>query len=172
MAAHEIETAINAAINANLATQVAAVETARGVTLDDTFTLYDYRAEIFKEQTLPGVGVRIVRLLAGRVRVGRIDYSAQVVIDYLFRGTKRSSVKDQVYFMHDAMIRVMGGLREHDEAQGANAQGIMGAAEAEFDTDFFHDLGELMEERALLGAAGPIIGGFRMIVPVRQRDEI
>lgn len=161
MGIYEVATELEAAVKANLATQIQAVDAAKSIPLNSKFTIYSReRAETFHTKQLPGVGVYIRSTTTGAKRQGLRDWDAIAVIDYFVTGRRRVEIANQIELTIDAMMRVIDGL--------AGTGTIMGAAELNFQTTIFHDVDELIQEAALSG--GPIIAGFRMEVPIRQRD--
>ena len=162
MGIYEVATELEAAIKANLKTQIQAVDTAKSIPLDSQFTIYSReRAETFHTKRLPGVGVYIRSATTGAKRSGTLrDWNAIAVVDYFVRGRDRDTIAKQVELTLDAMMRVVDKL--------AGTGTIAGAGELPFNTSIFHDVDELIQEAAASG--GPFLGGFRMEIPIRQRD--
>ncbi len=161
MSVYETTNEFETAIKANFATHIAAVATDRSVTLDSAFTFYKReRVETFHKRTLPGVGLWGLSAKTGAKRVERRDWIVTMVIDYFARSSDRNKLGEQVELAMEAMMRVVDGL--------AGSGTLMGASEDEFTTAAIHDIDELIQETT----TGPFVAGFRLQVPIRQRDEL
>jgi hypothetical protein len=165
MGVYHVVTELESAINANLKTHIDAVATETGKTLDNTFTVYlRERAETFYQRTLPGVGIWVRAVATGAKRAAQREWDVTTIIDYLFRGNKRRTVGEQVELTLDAMMRVIDGL--------AGTGTILGASEGEFATSPIHDINDLLQEAAGVSERGPFVAGFRLEVPIRQREVL
>jgi hypothetical protein len=159
-----------AAALANFDADLAAVASARGVTLFDTrpTTLYaGEAAETFFVKTLPGLGFWLRSPgRTGAQRNGRVDWIFTVVVDYVLAGGDRDRVQEQVDLAAEAIRN-----RIADKLRGTGTGTIELAAEDEFGAIAVVDLYD-----ALVAAAGdvspesPFVGGCRLEVLVRQRD--
>jgi len=166
MGVYEITNELEAAINSNLATHMAAIDVAKDVKLVKRFKLYKReRAETFYQRTLPGVGVWIFDVSTGAVSQARRKWDATAGIDYFFQGTDRQDVAKQVELTLDAMMRVIDGLTP---AAGTNT--IQGASENQFATQIVHDIDDLVQEASV--GVGEIISGFRIMLPVTTEDQV
>jgi hypothetical protein len=161
---YEITTELESAIDTNFAAKIAEVATEKSKSLDQKFTIYlRERIETFYQKSLPGIGIWIRSVNTGSRRVQRRDWSAVAIVDYFVKGEKRTPVAEQVEFGLDAMMRVIDGL--------ATTGTILGAGELEFNTLMVHDVNELLQESGGL-SKGAITAGFRIELPMRQRDEL
>jgi len=162
---YDVVTELNTAVTDNLATQIAAVATAKSKTVNSAFTIYLHeRAETFYKRTLPGVGIWVRTTQTGAKRSARRDWNVTLVLDYLAKAKTRLALGEQIGLVMDAMMRML------DDVAGTGT--IMGVAEEEFTTAPLFDIEDLLQEAAGISERGPFIAGFRLSVPIRQRDEL
>jgi hypothetical protein len=138
-------------VAANFAVDLAALATAKGVTIDTTATIYKRRSkETFgtkRNPTLPGIGIFWLSGATNARRQDERDTTLTMVLDYYALDTDPDRLAEQVELAVEALLRSVDRL-------GEGAAGVLGAGEPENSIQLQHtptsvlEGAETYEERA------------------------